>query len=143
VTVSEAEQLAKNTLSEKRFIHTINVKKMAVKLAKMNGVSEEKAAIAALLHDIAKEMPKDKLLQILEDNAIIAENAKNEAPAVWHGVCAAILAKNIYGVDDEDILSAIKFHTIGKKNMSALDKIIYMADMVCEERDYPEVETLR
>ena len=75
MTVDEAKALVKSRLSEKRYKHTINVKKMAVKLAKRYGADEEKAALAALLHDSAKELPKAEMLQIFADNAIIAKNA--------------------------------------------------------------------
>ena len=75
MTVDEAKALVKSRLSEKRYKHTINVKKMAIKLAKRYGADEEKAALAALLHDSAKELPKAEMLQIFADNAIIAKNA--------------------------------------------------------------------
>ena len=68
---SEAKKLVKARLSEKRWTHTKNVKKMAVKLAKRWGTDPEKAAMAAILHDSAKELPKQELLQIFADNAII------------------------------------------------------------------------
>ena len=72
ITRKEAARLAKRTLSQRRYEHTRNVEKLAVRLAERNGVSEEKAALAALLHDIAKELPKDRMLQIITENAIIA-----------------------------------------------------------------------
>ncbi len=143
ISVQEAKRLAKKNLSEKRYEHTLNVKKLAVELARRNGVDENKAALAAYLHDIAKELPKDRLLQILRENDIIANNALQRAPAVWHGIAAAILAQKEYGIEDEDVLSAIRCHTTGKPNMSKLDKIIYMADMASYERSYPEAESLR
>ncbi len=85
MTVDEAKALVKSRLSEKRYKHTINVKKMAVKLAKRYGADEEKAALAALLHDSAKELPKAEMLQIFADNAIIAKNAAKRPAPVWHG----------------------------------------------------------
>ena len=75
ITEQEAKRLAKRNLSEKRYAHTMNVRKLAVRLAAKNGVSKEKAALAAILHDIAKELPRNELLQIFADNAIIANNA--------------------------------------------------------------------
>ena len=141
--VDEAKALVKSRLSEKRYKHTINVKKMAVKLAKRYGADEEKAALAALLHDSAKELPKAEMLQIFADNAIIAKNAAKRPAPVWHGYAASILCQTQWGVTDPEILSAIECHTTGKQNMSLLDKIIYMADMTSAERDYPGVEALR
>ena len=140
---SEAKKLVKARLSEKRWTHTKNVKKMAVKLAKRWGTDPEKAAMAAILHDSAKELPKQELLQIFADNAIIAENAPARPLPVWHGIAAAILAETQWGITDPEILSAIRCHTTGKPGMSKLDKIIYLADMTSAERDWPGVEKLR
>lgn len=143
ISLPEAKRLAKKNLSEKRFEHTMNVRKLAVELAKRNGVDEKKAALAAILHDIAKELPKERLLQILDENAIIAGNVKQRPAPVWHGAAAAILAQTQYGVEDAEILSAIRCHTTGKADMGKLDKIIYLADMASEERAYPEAPLLR
>ena len=140
---SEAKKLVKARLSEKRWTHTKNVKKMAVKLARRWGTDPEKAAMAAILHDSAKELPKQELLQIFADNAIIAENAPARPSPVWHGIAAAILAETQWGITDPEILSAIRCHTTGKPGMSKLDKIIYLADMTSAERDWPGVEKLR
>ena len=140
---SEAKKLVKARLSEKRWTHTKNVKKMAVKLARRWGTDPEKAAMAAILHDSAKELPKQELLQIFADNAIIAENAPARPLPVWHGIAAAILAETQWGITDPEILSAIRCHTTGKPGMSKLDKIIYLADMTSAERDWPGVEKLR
>ena len=140
---AEAKKLVKARLSEKRWTHTKNVKKMAVKLAKRWAADPEKAAMAAILHDSAKELPKSELLQIFADNAIIAENAPARPSPVWHGIAAAILAQTQWGVSDPEILSAIRCHTTGKPDMSKLDKIIYLADMTSAERDWPGVEELR
>lgn len=82
MTVDEAKALVKNRLSEKRYKHTINVKKMAVKLAKRYGADEEKAALAALLHDSAKELPKAEILQVFADNAIIAKKPPSACAGV-------------------------------------------------------------
>ena len=121
ISVDEAKRLAKKNLSPKRYEHTCNVRKLAVKLAKAHGADEKKAALAALLHDIAKELPRDRLLQIFTENAIIAGNAAQRPAPVWHGAAAAILAQTQYGVDDGEIL----------------------ADMASYERTYPEAEQLR
>lgn len=143
MTEQKARRLAKKRLSAKRYQHTLNVRRMAVKLAKRWGADPEKAALAALLHDTAKELPRGEMLQILNDNAIMAENAQNRPSPVWHGICAAILAQTQWGVEDEEVLSAIRCHTTGKPGMSLLDEIVFLADMTSAERDYPEVDYLR
>lgn len=143
MTEQKARRLAKKRLSAKRYQHTLNVRRMAVKLAKRWGADPEKAALAALLHDTAKELPREEMLQILNDNAIMAENTQNRPSPVWHGICAAILAQTQWGVEDEEVLSAIRCHTTGKPGMSLLDEIVFLADMTSAERDYPEVDYLR
>lgn len=143
MTYQQAEDMVRQTLSPKRFLHTMNVKKLAVRMAQHYGVDTEKAALAAVLHDSAKELPRTELLQIMQDNAIIKKGTQNRPEPVWHGICAAILAKTQWNVQDEEILSAIACHTTGKENMSKLDKILFLADMTSAERDYPGVEELR
>ncbi len=143
MTLQQARQLAKKNQSKKRYQHTLNVQAMAVALAKQYGADPDKAALAALLHDSVKELPQEDLLHILTKNAIIAGDTKNRPVPVWHGVCASILAQTEWGVTDADICSAIACHTTGKPNMGKLDKIIYLADMLCEERDFDGIEPLR
>lgn len=139
----EAKDLVKGRLSEKRYQHTFNVKKMAVKLARRYGVNEEKAALAALLHDAAKEIPKEEMKALMAQYPQYAEGGESRPIPVWHGVCAAILARTEWGVTDEAVLSAIACHTAGKPGMTKLDKIVYLADMTSKERDWPGVNKLR
>lgn len=143
MNLEEAKRLAKRTLSKKRYTHTINVKKMAVRLAKRYGEDPDRAAMAALLHDMAKEMPKDRMLQILQENVIMSDNAHLRPSPVWHGVCAAILARTEWGIEDEGILQAVACHTTGRPGMARLDKILFLADMTSEDRSYPEADILR
>lgn len=143
MTYQQAEKMVQERLSKKRFQHSINVKNMAVILANQYGVNPEKAALAAILHDSAKELSAMELLQIMKDNAIIAKDAENRPEPVWHGVCAAILAQTQWSVSDTEVLSAIACHTTGKENMSTLDKILFLADMTSADRNYSGVEQLR
>lgn len=143
MTCEQAQELVKGRLSHKRYKHTVNVKNMAVELARRYGADEEKAALAALLHDAAKELPPQEMLQIFSDNAIMAKNAASRPSPVWHGIAAAILCATQWGVTDPQILSAIECHTTGKADMTLLEKIIYMADATSAERNYPGVEQLR
>ncbi len=143
LTVAQAQALAKSRLSAKRYQHTENVKNLAVELAEIYGESPEKAALAAWLHDTAKEMPKEQLLQILQDNAIIKKNPAQRPEPVWHGICAEILARTQWGVQDQEVLDAVECHTTGCPNMTKLDKILFLADMTSAERDWPGVDQLR
>lgn len=138
-----AKALARQRMGDKRYEHTLNVKKMAVRLAKHYGADPDQAALAALLHDTAKEMPIAEMLALMRRYPELAGDAENRPTPVWHGVCAAILARTEWGVTDEAVLSAIACHTTGKPGMSLLDKIIFLADMTCAERDWDGVDALR
>ena len=138
--LKQAKELVRSRLSDKRYEHTINVKKMAVKLAKHYGTDPEQAALAALLHDAAKELPKDEMRAIMQAHPEYAQGGEARPTPVWHGICAAILARTEWGVTDEAVLSAIACHTAGKAGMTQLDKILYLADMTSAERDWPGVE---
>lgn len=141
--LNEAQQLARRSMGDRRYQHTLNVKALAVELAEKYGADPQKAALAALLHDCAKELPKQELLRIMQENVIIADNGPIRPAPVWHGICAAILSRTQWGVADEEVLSAVACHTTGKPDMSMLDKIIFLADMTCAERDFPGVDELR
>ena len=139
----QAKELVRSRLSDKRYEHTLNVRKMAVKLAKHHDADEDRAALAALLHDAAKEISKDEMRAIMKAHPEYAEGGEERPAPVWHGICAAILARTEWGVEDEAVLSAIACHTAGKPGMSKLDKIHYLADMSSAERDWPGVNKLR
>ena len=141
--LKEAKELARKRLGDKRYHHTLNVEKMAVKLAKRYGADCDQAALAALLHDTAKEMPTADQLALLRAHPDLAGNTENRPTPIWHGVCAAILAKTEWGVTDEAVLSAVACQTAGKPGMTLLDKILFLADMTSEERDFDGVEELR
>ena len=143
MNLKQAKELVRGRLSDKRYEHTLNVRKMAVKLAKRYGVDEDKAALAALLHDSAKEISKDEMRAIMQAHPEYAQGGEARPTPVWHGVCAAILARTQWGVTDEAVLSAIACHTAGKAGMTQLDKILYLADMTSAERDWPGVNKLR
>ena len=134
MNLKQAKELVRGRLSDKRYDHTLNVRKMAVKLAKRYGVDEDKAALAALLHDSAKEISKDEMRAIMRAHPELAEGGEERPAPVWHGVCAAILARTQWGVTDEAVLSAIACHTAGKPGMTRLDKILYLADMTSAEK---------
>ena len=103
----------------------------------------DKAALAALLHDSAKEISKDEMRELMRQYPQYAEGGEERPASVWHGICAAILARTRWGVEDEAILSAIACHTAGRAGMSKLDKVVYLADMTSKERDWPGVGKLR
>jgi nicotinate-nucleotide adenylyltransferase len=128
-------------LREKRAQHTFNVAKLAVELADLYGVDRQKAQLSALLHDIMKQQPDDIMLHRARQSDIIEKIDRKPMP-VLHGFAAADFARREMGIEDQEILMAIKSHTCGRRYMSDLEKVIYLADMLSEERNFPEKEPL-
>ena len=143
MSIAEYKKIIKTMMSENRYNHCVNVSKEAVKLAKRYGGDEEKAAVAGILHDITKEMPKEEQLQIMLDSGIILDDIQKNAPKLWHGISGSVYIKKHFGIEDEDILNAICYHTTGRAGMSLLEKIIFVADFTSEERTYKGVATMR
>ena len=143
MSIAEYKKIIKTMMSENRYNHCVNVSKEAVKLAKRYGGDEEKAAVAGILHDITKEMPKEEQLQIMLDSVIILDDIQKNAPKLWHGISGSVYIKKHFGIEDEDILNAICYHTTGRAGMSLLEKIIFVADFTSEERTYKGVATMR
>lgn len=117
-------------LKPSRYKHTIGVAYTAMALAMRYEVSIEDAELAGLLHDCAKCMSNDELLQICRDYDMSLSEAELLNPSLLHAKVGVIVAKKNYNIDDENILSAIRFHTTGKPDMTMLEKIIFVADYI-------------
>lgn len=128
------KKLAEKVKGEK-FEHSLGVEKTALALAQRYGENQDKAGLAGLLHDYTKQM----------DNVTLAE--KYHIPYLTektlHGHTAAALLKEKGYVTDKDVLDAIRWHTTGRAGMSMLEKIVYIADYMEPNRDFPGVERVR
>ena len=143
MTVDEMRRELQKRLKKSRFVHSIGVADTAVKLAKKFPVDTEKAYIAGLLHDCARQYENSELPeQAIKRNIKIGEIEK-AVPLLLHAYIGAKMISEIYEVDDAEISQAIYRHTVGAKNMTDLDKIIYFADMIEPNRNYPGVDKLR
>ena len=143
MTVDEMCRELQKRLKKSRFVHSIGVADTAVKLAKKFAVDSEKAYIAGLLHDCARQYENSELPeQAIKRNIKIGEIEK-AVPLLLHAYIGAKMISEVYEVDDAEISQAIYRHTVGAKNMSDLDKIIYFADMIEPNRNYPGVDNLR
>ncbi|MBO7601215.1 MAG: bis(5'-nucleosyl)-tetraphosphatase (symmetrical) YqeK [Lachnospiraceae bacterium] len=131
-------------LSAHRYDHTIGVADTAFLLAGMYGADPDKAYLTGLLHDNAKAYSSDELLkQAIQFNLEITP-IERRFPALLHAKVGAYYAKEKYGIDDEDILNAIAYHTTGRPNMTVLEKIIYIADYIEPGRDrQPNLNVIR
>ncbi|MBR2179948.1 MAG: bis(5'-nucleosyl)-tetraphosphatase (symmetrical) YqeK [Selenomonadaceae bacterium] len=143
MTIDEMRRLLQSRLKKSRFAHSIGVADTAVKLAKRFGVDTEKAYIAGLLHDCAREFEDSQLPAEASKRGIEIGEIEVRMPLLLHSYIGAMMIKETYGVDDPEISQAIWRHTVGGRNMTDLDKIIYFADMIEPHRDYPGVDHLR
>jgi predicted HD superfamily hydrolase involved in NAD metabolism len=130
-------------VSANRYQHTLGVVSAARRLAEIHRCDVEKAAVAALCHDAAKGMPGDALLSKAEEGRWPLDWVDRMRPDLLHGPVAAMLCYEELGIRDEDILNAIRYHTTGRPDMSLLEQIIYLADLIEEGRDFPELPRLR
>lgn len=130
-------------LDKDRLNHSIGVCETAKKLAKINNADVKKAEIAGLVHDCAKCFSDEKLIEIAQKNDIEIDDVSSIQPNLLHGPVGACIAKEEFLIDDEEILNSIKYHTTGWENMSVLDKIIYLADYIEPNRDFPKIYDIR
>jgi len=143
MTIDEMRRELQRRLNKNRFAHSIGVANTAVKLAKRFGVDETKAYVAGLLHDCAREFENDDLPVQALTRGIVIGDVERAMPLLLHAYIGAKMIHEIYGVDDAAIAQAIYRHTVGAADMTPLDKIIYFADMIEPNRNYPSVERLR
>lgn len=136
------ERLSKRLLPH-RFDHSVGVSQTAVKLAGLYGGDVSKARVAGLLHDCARDLSSHILLKMAESFGIVVSDVEAECPMLLHAPVGACLAKADFGITDEEILAAIRCHTTGCRDMSLLAKIIFLADYIEPQRDFPGVDILR
>ena len=143
-SLEQYDEYLKARLSQKRYIHSKNVSEASVMLAKkFGGTDVETARFAGLVHDICKEEPEDVQYTLMMQSSMDVCMEERKAFKVWHGIAGAELLRTKFGVTDEDVLHAVRFHTVGRAGMSNLEKIVYLADMISAERDYPDVDEMR
>lgn len=141
--LEKAKTFARERISEKRFGHTLRVADTAECLAKLHGIDGERVRLAALLHDAAREVEKEEFLLLAEAWSLPVGEFERESPKLLHGPVAAELASRELGIEDEEILEAIRAHTVGEPGMSPVALAVYIADKIEPARDYPSVDRIR
>ena len=139
----EMRALLEKSLKPSRYQHSLGVAETAVLLAQRFGVNEEQAKVAGLLHDCAREFRNEDLITEAEKRLIMVGNIERQMPLLLHAYVGSRLVTEKYGVSDHAGEHAIWRHTVGGAKMTKLDKIIWFADMIEPNRDYPGVEELR
>ena len=129
-SIEEIESWLKENLCEERYIHSLGVMEASVELAQMFNMDVEKAKITGLLHDAAKCFSNEKLLEIIHQHIPEVHDCELLNYKTLHAPVSAYLAKSQFGIEDQEILDAIRWHTLGRCNMSDFEKIIFLADKI-------------
>lgn len=146
INIDKIKMNVKKYLDEKRYKHVERVAVAAKELAKIYDVPIENAVAAAYLHDVAKFFEITKMIDLVRGKYPEIENKMSQTTAILHGFAGAEFIRNnydLFGIDNEEILDAVKYHTIGSDNMSTLSKIIYLADAIEAGRTWDGVEKAR
>lgn len=141
-TIDEAWEYARRVLSKERFSHTQGTEEEARRLAPCLGAGPNKAALAAVLHDIARDHTPQELLRAAASKGIMVRTIDKLRPILLHGRVAAATAAEL-GVKDEDVLQAIASHATGRPGWTSLEQAVFLADKMERRRDYPEVARVR
>ncbi len=139
----DIEYKLKEMLPERRLKHSMNVSQCAVKLSEIYGYDMEKAKLAGLIHDCAKYFNDDQVEDSIKKFNIELDSLEENNISLSHSVIGSYVIQETFNIKDEDIINAVRYHTTGRENMSILEKIIYMADLIEEGRKFPLVDKLR
>ncbi len=137
------KEILKSSLNEKRYYHSLCVADEAKRLAIKYGGNPEKLYLAGLLHDITKNALDEAHLQIFTNYNISLNDIEKNAKKLWHAISGAAYIQYVLGIDDTEIIDAVRYHTTAKAEMSLTAKILYIADFTSLDRDYQDVEVIR
>jgi predicted HD superfamily hydrolase involved in NAD metabolism len=136
-------EAVREQITKHRYEHTLGVMETAIELANKYGADKKKAETAAILHDYCKFWPEDKMREIIETTPGIPKDLLEHDKELWHAHVGAEVVRRDLGIDDEEVLNAIRYHTSGRENMTLLEKVVCLADYIEPGRQFPGVEELR
>lgn len=132
----------KAQMPERRWLHTEGVMATAMKLAERYGEDPVRAELASIVHDVAKYWPTNRMEQVIREQQL-SEDVLFYDKELWHAPVGAWVAEHEYGIADQGVLDAVRYHTSGRRGMSKLEKIVWLADYIEPGRDFPGVEPIR
>ena len=135
--------IIRSRLSDYRFRHSLCVAQEAKRLAERYGADADKAYTAGILHDIMKDTPKEVQQQIFAEYAVDLDAVEKRSTTLWHARSGEAFLRYVLGVTDEEILSAVRYHTTGRAGMSLLEQVLFTADFTSADRNYPDVDVMR
>lgn len=121
----------------------MNVAEECFRLAEKYGADKQRCYLAGMLHDIMKEEMPERLKQYVMDSGLSPDPAEIAAKSLWHGIAGGYYIREELGIDDEEVILAVRFHTIGCARMSMMEKIVFLADMISEDRHYKDIDKMR
>ncbi|MCC8016633.1 MAG: bis(5'-nucleosyl)-tetraphosphatase (symmetrical) YqeK [Clostridiales bacterium] len=137
------KRIIKSKLSDSRYIHSLNVAEAAEKLSLKYNADSNKAYLSGILHDITKEESLETQYEYILKSGETLTFLEMYNPAVIHQMSGAAYCELELGITDAEVLGAVRWHTTGKRGMTMLEKIVYTADFISAERNYPDVEKMR
>ena len=137
------EDVISQRMKAARFKHSKNVAKEAVRLAKKYGADPEKAELAGILHDATKETEAEEQMELIARAGIELSELERESPKLWHAISGSAFVQVVLGIEDREVIDAIRYHTTGRAGMTLLDKVIFIADFISADRDYEGVDKMR
>ncbi len=140
---NKIKEILKENLKEKRYIHSLCVADEAKRLALKYGADSEKAYLAGLVHDITKNKDTEEQLHFFSEFGIMLDDITKNSEKLWHAVTGAAYIETVLGITDKEILSAVRYHTTAKADMTVLEKVLYLADFTSADRDYSDVDVMR
>lgn len=141
--IEELKKFIRQRLSDYRYYHSLCVAESAKELARRYGADEYKAELAGILHDATKESKKSEHLEYIKNAGMEISDFEKAGKKFYHQISGAAFAKTELGIEDEEVLSAIRYHTTGKADMTLLQEIVYLADFISADRDYDDIENIR
>ena len=141
--LNNIEEKLKKMLPDKRVKHSISVSDCAIKLSEIYNCDKEKAKLAGLIHDCAKYFTNEEIEYNVKKFGIDLDPLEENNIALSHSIVGSYIIQDEFNIEDEDVINAVRYHTTGRENMSLLEKIIYIADLIEEGRNFPRVDELR
>lgn len=140
---TEYKEILQKRLTPKRYHHSLCVADEAVRLANKYGGDCEKAYLAGLLHDITKNASEQEHLHIFREFGIMLNDTEKNAEKLWHAMSGAAYIEHVLGIKDNEIITAVRYHTTARAGMTGLEKLLYLADFTSADRDYDDIDIMR
>ncbi len=137
------KDIIREKLSDYRYIHSVEVAASAVYLAEKYGGDKEKMYLAGLLHDILKEASREDTFHYINKYNLKLSHLEQVTPKLWHAIVGAEYIRNELNIDDEEIITAVRYHTTGRKDMTLSEKILFIADFISADRNYNGADEMR